>query len=116
MYFFASRWCQGQPWKQSQEHGLTPGRTKWMDWYAHCSHTVTTPCGVREAFNFILLVFYHKCGCAVVSIHCVLTEIASKLMRAKKININAIDLHANTALHLAAQNGQIGVSGSYESQ
>lgn len=38
------------------------------------------------------------------------TEIASKLMRAKKININAIDLHANTALHLAAQNGQIGVT------
>ena len=81
-----------------------------MDWYAHCSHTVTTLWVVREAFIFFLLGFYHKCGCAVVSIHCVLTEIASKLMRAKKININAIDLHANTALHLAAQNGQIGVS------
>ena len=38
------------------------------------------------------------------------TMIATKLMRAKKININAADLHANTALHLAAQNGQIGVT------
>ena len=28
----------------------------------------------------------------------------------KKINVNKKDLHANSALHLAAQNGQIGVS------
>ena len=38
------------------------------------------------------------------------SEIAAKLLRAKKINVNFKDLHANTALHLAAQNGQIGVA------
>ena len=38
------------------------------------------------------------------------TEIAAKLLRAKKIKVNFKDLHANTALHLAAQNGQAGVA------
>ena len=37
-------------------------------------------------------------------------EIAAKLLRAKKIQVNFKDLHANTALHLAAQNGQIKVA------
>ena len=37
-------------------------------------------------------------------------EVAGHLLRAKKLNVNKKDLHANTALHLAAQNGQLGVS------
>ncbi len=32
-----------------------------------------------------------------------------RLLRHKKIEVDARDLHANTALHLSAQNGQIGV-------
>ena len=32
------------------------------------------------------------------------------MLTAKKINVNYKDLHANTALHLAAQNGQLGVA------
>ena len=38
------------------------------------------------------------------------SEIARILLSAKKINIDFKDLHANTALHLAAQNGQLGVA------
>ncbi len=37
-------------------------------------------------------------------------KVAEHLLRAKKIDVNFKDLHANTALHLAAQNGQVEVS------
>ena len=37
------------------------------------------------------------------------TDLAAILLKHKKIAINYADFHSNTPLHLAAQNGQVGV-------